>query len=98
MKSQSSFSRLQITEDAKASLARQATRHQVSQTELASRLIVWLVKQPTAIQATVLNNIDAGIQEQLSDMLQSAAERRSTAKPTRKPTSLKPATRTRKTR
>lgn len=69
MKSPPSFIRLQIAEDAKSILEKQADRHGMSQTELASRLVTWLVKQPPLIQAAVLNNISSTVQEDLSKAL-----------------------------
>ena len=69
MKSQSTFLRLQIAEDAKTALERQATRHGMSQTELASRLVSWLVMQPQLIQAAVLNNINSTVDSDLSALL-----------------------------
>ena len=69
MKSQSTFLRLQIAEDAKTALERQATRHGMSQTELASRLVGWLVTQPQLIQAAVLNNINSTVDSDLSATL-----------------------------
>jgi 1,2-phenylacetyl-CoA epoxidase catalytic subunit len=89
VKSQSTFSRLQITEEAKSALARQSTRHGLSQTELASRLVTWLIKQPTVIQAAVLNNIDRGLQDELSQMLKANTGRRLGATSRKKPSSRK---------
>jgi len=57
-KPRSSFVRLQIAEDAKTALERQAARHGMSQTELASRVVAWLVRQPSVVQASILNNIE----------------------------------------
>ncbi|QOV92206.1 hypothetical protein [Humisphaera borealis] len=68
-KSEGTFLRLQIAEDAKTSLERQASRHGMSQTELASRLVGWLVGQPQLVQAAVLNNINSTVDADLSASL-----------------------------
>jgi hypothetical protein len=60
MKAQSSYLRLQIADEAKNVLERQAARHGMTQTELASRLVSWLVQQSQVVQAAVLNNITPG--------------------------------------
>lgn len=69
MKSDASFVRFQIAGDAKNSLEKQAARHGMTQTELASRLVVWLVSQPQLIQAAVLNNIAPVVEEDLAGVL-----------------------------
>ncbi|MDB5294320.1 MAG: hypothetical protein JWO31_303 [Phycisphaerales bacterium] len=73
MKRSSPFIRLQIADDSKDVLARQARRHALSQTELASRLVEWLVLQKPVVQATVLNNIKNDMEDQLAEMLRSIA-------------------------
>lgn len=73
MKSSASFIRLQIAEDAKNALEKQARRHNMSQTELASRLVMWIVRQPQVVQATVLNNIKTDLEEELAHVLRDAA-------------------------
>lgn len=65
-KSHPTFLRLQISDDGKTALERQAARHGMSQTEIASRLVAWLVRQPPVVQASVLNNIDPGLQQDLA--------------------------------
>ena len=67
------FLRLQIADDAKTALERQAARHGMSQTELASRLVTWLVRQSSVLQASILNNIDAGDPNRLSTAAQMTA-------------------------
>ena len=79
MKSSAPFIRLQIADDSKDSLAREARRHGLSQTELASRLVEWLVKQQSVVQATVLNNIKNDMEDQLAEMLRSLAVSRGLA-------------------
>ncbi len=73
MKRSSPFIRLQIADDSKDSLARESRRHGLSQTELASRLVEWLVQQPPVVQATVLNNIKNDMEDQLAEMLRGLA-------------------------
>ena len=73
MKRTSPFIRLQISDDSKDSLARESRRHNLSQTELASLLVEWLVIQPPVVQATVLNNIKNDMEDQLAEMLRSLA-------------------------
>lgn len=73
MKRSSPFIRLQIADDSKDSLAREARRHGLSQTELASRLVEWVVQQESVVQATVLNNIKNDMEDQLAEMLRSMA-------------------------
>lgn len=78
MASDDPFVRLTISSDAKSSLEKQATRHGMTQTELASRLLVWLIKQPQVIQAAVLNNITSTVEKDLVEAILagSAAKRR----------------------
>ena len=73
MKRSSPFIRLQIADDSKDTLARESRRHALSQTELASRLVEWLVQQPPVVQATVLNNIKNDMEDQLAEMLRGLA-------------------------
>lgn len=82
-KPQSPFLRLQIAEDAKDALERQAARHKMSQTELASRLVSWIVRQSQTVQAAILNNIDRGLEEELAMSLRARApgENAQTGKP-----------------
>lgn len=73
MKRSSPFIRLQIADDSKDTLARESRRHGLSQTELASRLVEWVVQQPPVVQATVLNNIKNDMEDQLAEMLRGLA-------------------------
>ena len=73
MKRSSPFIRLQIADDSKDTLARESRRHGLSQTELASLLVEWLVQQPPVVQATVLNNIKNDMEDQLAEMLRGLA-------------------------
>lgn len=86
MKVQSSFLRLQIAEDAKTALERQATRHGMTQTQLASRLVGWLVTQPQLVQAAILNNIAPDTdRDRSSALLAGIGAKARSVRPTRTP-------------
>ena len=76
------FIRLQLADDAKPALAREARRHGVSQTALASRLVEWVVRQPPVVQATVLNNIKNDMEDRLAEVLRGLSASRDVASDT----------------
>ena len=88
VKRSSPFIRLQLADDAKPALAREARRHGLSQTELASRLVEWVVRQSPVVQATVLNNIKNDMEDRLAEVLRDLAAPRNlpgAASPARPP-------------
>ena len=73
MDSDAPFVRLTVSSDAKTTLEKQATRHGMTQTQLASRMLTWLIKQPQVIQAAVLNNISSTVEKDLAQTLLAGA-------------------------